>query len=155
VYLKELELIAELNSNWASVLPSLFLNPYGCNDFPVSEQISTSARLFYFLNRTVSNETLFEFTKLLSDRDLIHGGYTVGKWMTTNVSEVYLYSMTKRPQKSYSDVPLTGYPDGFDYGIKHAICEKSVMYFCMNFVQVQAMRTNFSFNLIIMVIPNI
>lgn len=117
MYLKDLALIENLNNNFHPVLQQLLMNPYATS--PIATNISDAARSFYFGQSLVGNETLLEFTNMVSDRDIVHPCVSMARWMAAMDEKVFLYYMSKKPQKSYADGALIGYPPG-DYGKKNS-----------------------------------
>lgn len=111
--LKDLELVDNLNSNWTGYAPTLFGSEYYTS--PIKDTISTKSKEFYFGEKQVSNDTLWNLEHLLSDRDIIYGSKTQGFLMSDLGVDVFFYYMSKRPVKSYSDKALVGFPP-MDYG---------------------------------------
>jgi carboxylesterase type B len=103
--------------------PYLSINSYASS--PARDLIANKSREFYFGDKPISNESLWELTYLLSDRDIIHGSKFQGAWMSQlnddKQPQVFFYQLSKRPQKSYSDGALIGYPEGDkSFGAAHA-----------------------------------
>jgi carboxylesterase type B len=115
--LSDLNVVDGLNNNWLAMAPYIYATPYG--DSPARDLISKTSREFYFGDKDISNDTLWNLTHLSTDRDIIHGSKFLGAWMARYGMDSFFYYLSKRPAKSYSDAALIGYPPG-DYGAAHA-----------------------------------
>lgn len=70
---------------------------------------SQTIKSFYFQNNPISNVTERSLTNLLSDRIMVHGTKVTADFHS-KLSETYLYYLSKRPAKSYSEKVSVDFP---------------------------------------------
>lgn len=71
---------------------------------------SQAIKSFYFQNNSINNETERSLTNLISDRVMVHGTKVTSDFHS-RLSETYLYYLSKRPAKSYSEKVFVDFPN--------------------------------------------
>lgn len=102
VFLTNDDFINNLNANFSYYAPKIL-------GMTLSTEESQAIQSFYFNGKLISNETERNLTNLLSDRIMVHGTKATADFHS-QISDTYLYLLSKRPAKSYSDKMLVNYP---------------------------------------------
>ncbi|ODN01050.1 Fatty acyl-CoA hydrolase precursor, medium chain [Orchesella cincta] len=100
--LKSADATEEINANFSSIIPSLIR-------MNVTNEESQLIKTFYFGDNDISNDTERNLTNLVSDRIMVHASKVSADFHGA-LSDTYLYYLSKRPRKSYSDKYLVGFP---------------------------------------------